>query len=98
MVYQQIQEGVAATAGTDPNGRLTRKGLTSWIDALSADDKEVLGSVRSALESVKGGSGKPLASLLAIFGDLFLGLIKSIVVPLVFVAVFGRDGNGFIDE
>ncbi len=94
MVFQQVQEGVTATSATDPNGRLTRKGLTAWIDALTADDKEVLGSARAALETVKGGAGKPLASVLAIFGDLFLGLIKSIVVPLVFVAVFiGIAGN-----
>ena len=94
MVFTQVQEGLAATSATDSNGRLTRKGLTNWIDALSAEDREVLGSVRSALETVKGGAGKPLASLLAIFGDLFLGLIKSIVVPLVFVAVFiGIAGN-----
>ncbi len=93
-IYRQIEEGADATAGTDSEGRLTRNGLSGWLEAIPAEEKEVVGSVRSSLEEVKGAHGKPIASVLAIFGDLFLGLIRSIVVPLVFIAVFiGIAGN-----
>lgn len=93
-IYREINEGITATANTDANGRLTRKGLSAWLEVIPPDDKEVLGAVRSTLDEVKGAHGKPWASLFAIFGDLFLGLIKSIVVPLVFIAVFiGIAGN-----
>ncbi|MFT4639713.1 MAG: Na+/H+-dicarboxylate symporter [Verrucomicrobiales bacterium] len=92
-IHKQIEEGAKATGGT-AGGKLTRKGLTAWLDIIPVEDKEVIGAVRSGLDDVKGANGKPLASLLAIFGDLFLGLIKSIVVPLVFIAVFiGIAGN-----
>ena len=93
-IETQIREGIAATVGADPDRKLTRRGLNAWLESIPAESEEVIGAVRSALDDVKGGSGKPWASLLAIFGDLFLGLIKSIVVPLVFVAVFvGIAGN-----
>ncbi|NCF86264.1 MAG: cation:dicarboxylase symporter family transporter [Verrucomicrobiaceae bacterium] len=93
-IENQIREGLAATAGTDPDRKLTRRGLKAWLESIPAESNEVIGAVRSALDDVKGGQGKPWASLLAIFGDLFIGLIKSIVVPLVFVAVFvGIAGN-----
>ncbi len=93
-VYQKITDGAKATAGTGPNNHLTRNGLKRWIETLSADEEEVLGSLRAAQTDISGGRGKPLASFFAIFGDLFLGLIKSIVVPLVFIAVFvGIAGN-----
>lgn len=93
-VYSQVIEGQRATAATDPARQLTRRGLSAWLGAIPTEHTEVIGAVRTTLDEVKGAQGKPLASVLAIFGDLFLGLIRSIVVPLVFIAVFvGIAGN-----
>lgn len=45
-------------------------------------------------ERIQSGNGLSIARILALAGDLFLGLIKTIVIPLVFIAVFvGIAGN-----
>lgn len=45
-------------------------------------------------ERIQSGNGLSIARVLALAGDLFLGLIKTIVIPLVFIAVFvGIAGN-----
>ncbi len=45
-------------------------------------------------DRIQSGKGLTIARILALAGDLFLGLIKTIVIPLVFIAVFvGIAGN-----
>lgn len=92
IVYNQVIQGIGASV--DESGQLTKYGLTRWMEALEPKDEEVLIAVRKARDRVAGGVGKPIASVVAIIGDLFLGLIRAVVIPLVFVAVFvGIAGN-----
>lgn len=49
-------------------------------------------------DRIQSGNGLTIARVLALAGDLFLGLIKTIVIPLVFIAVFvGIAGNDNFD-
>lgn len=49
-------------------------------------------------DRIQSGKGLSIARILALAGDLFLGLIKTIVIPLVFIAVFvGIAGNEDLD-
>ncbi|MEM7385728.1 MAG: cation:dicarboxylase symporter family transporter [Verrucomicrobiota bacterium] len=84
---------VLQSMDTNSDGRLDRGEIERLpvAEGLSDDARR---AARSMSRSVAAGRGEYLAKFLAIVGDLFLGLIKAVVVPLVFIAVFvGIAGN-----
>ena len=85
-VYRQVLE-VGASIDQNGDGQLDAPEILEWKTGLMPGDRELLRSADKALSRVKGGRGRPIADTIAIIGDLFLGLIKAVVVPLVFVAV-----------